>query len=1011
MEASVLDDEEAFTVDRTSWPINRLSYIELSAQDTLRIQQLFHNRSDAPVLTKWVMLHKCGSKFRPRLVVVSALRLWVLKHKKTFSKALILRQEYQLMRVQNLVALRTDASPSTVSLQLVFIPKGKSKTPVMLHFDPGVHTEQFVRLLQRQLHALRLTLPLQQMPPVNLPPECHWHECFSDESDHVQNQTEQATSGVASQKPEFAAMAMTYHAFCDDLGIRFRDSIPARLEECAATSKCMDFQYCLGFPAGVDTTDHVLHGSATPLYAFACSVLNRCFPRLVSNYQSKEIQALARTLECLQCFSDIIICDLALGQASLTTLFQTLLSPLCTIVGFTLTNVQLSVRSLRILQQIVLESTMRQTGNDGTKVRLQRLDFSFNRFTLSMATELATILQLLPNGLEYLQLERCGLTTVSCCRVLDALTTSSAFAASLLELNIANNYLGLEGTKALALWITGTSCLQRLDVSRTQLDINTFVEALKHNTLLHESSLQQLDLSYNQMRTQASEDLGTILGTSQSLATLFLRGMKRYRYYHKLLPSQLQREGTLLALSEAAMVAQTAAVRRYGGTGQRADGLRKHFLGNILGPMFANSNRSNACMVDLSENDLSGRRAEILAQLLDDSPWSTRLSLRLDHTRLHDKSALLLLHAIRECKTLDSLSLEGNGFIKRQVHCKRQRQTEMCYKDGVAPSEPSIMEQAGANALALLLGGPLECDNNQLESWLGSKDTEKVSAAFSGYPSASKPLRLKELCLKSEGSYVFGTHIITAAIQALDKPFAYLTMLDVTGNECGDALTRVLGQVLPKNRSLQALFWDGNWVTVDGYFQFYDGLVQNYTLLMVQMPIQDTRRILEELKDPPREKLFGILGKIFKATERNQILQNGTKEQKAEGCMSQTPTSCEQRFPEQATPEQDRARNDKSSEGSTTTRDKSFDTKMINELEATGLALQQCRSPKLATIEDDRTDNRDVLTRMSYSKSTSARYPSSMQSWSMQSSTDDFRSQLKKLDLLTASVSLSSSRM
>lgn len=41
--------------------------------------------------------------------------------------------------------------------------------------------------------------------------------------------------------------------------------------------------------------------------------------------------------------------------------------------------------------------------------------------------------------------------------------------------------------------------------------------------------------------------------------------------------------------------------------------------------------------------------------------------------------------------------------------------------------------------------------------------------------------------------------------------------------------------------------------------------------------------------------------------------------------------------------------------------------------------------------------------RKSYSRPPSARYPSTMQSWSMKSSAEDFRSQL---DLLTASISL-----
>jgi hypothetical protein len=208
--------------------------------------------------------------------------------------------------------------------------------------------------------------------------------------------------------------------------------------------------------------------------------------------------------------------------------------------------------------------------------------------------------------------------------------------------------------------------------------------------------------------------------------------------------------------------------------------------------------------------------------------------------------ALLLLHSIRGCKTLDSLSLEGNGFVKRDAHRKRKRQNEKCYSDGVAPSEPSVIERAGANAFALLLGGALDCNDLQLQStaaWLGPGEAGAASASFLAYAAAAKPLRVKELCLKCEGSYVFGTHIITAAVQSLAKPHAHLQMLDVTGNECGDALAQVLGDVLPKNKSLQALFWDGNCITVDGFLQFYDGLLKNRTLVMVQMPIQDTRRV------------------------------------------------------------------------------------------------------------------------------------------------------------------------
>ncbi|RLN91696.1 hypothetical protein BBJ28_00007036 [Nothophytophthora sp. Chile5] len=763
-------------LSRKSGEVGMASYDELGVQDSAAIEKLFALRSDTPLLMKWVLLHKPGGKFRPRFVVISALRVWLLKRKKAFSKTLERRYEYQLMHVQKLNVLRS--STSTISIKLVFESKqvnGHCEEPITLHFDPGVHTESFVRLFQRLLHSLRLVFPHKQVPTVSMPSNCHWHEFFpaeaSDSAEQHGNQDE--SPAISYQNAVFPAMAMAYHAFCDDLGVRFRASVTSRLEECATNSEnILDFQYCLGFPPGVD------------------------------GYEQHQTQLLT---------------------------------------------------SFRV--------------------------------------------------------------TARC--------------------------LGSAGTRALATWLTSAFALQRLDLSRTQLDMNTFVQALKQNVLLHESSLLQLDLSYNQMRTQASQDLGVILGKSQSLATLFLRGMRRYRRFQSLLPQQFQQETTLVALSEAAVV---AARRRNGRPVHRADGLRKQFLRNILKPMFANSERSWACMVDLSENDLSGHRAELLAQLLDDSPWATRIPI----------------------------------------------------------------EQAGANALALLLGGIPDSSDNQQQDDLPGLGRSDGSIPFPSFPSTAKPLKLKELCLKCEGSNVFGSHIVTAAVQALGRPHSYLQMLDVTGNECGDALANVLGDVLPSNRSLQALFWDGNCVTVDGFFRFYEGLLQNHTLVMVQMPIQDTRRILEEQKDPPREKLFSILGKIFKATERNQILVKQEKERKAQHRSSRSKLKATLATAEGSSVDFQLEDDKPQSMGPT-------DVSIVQEaeLEDSAPKLERCPSPDLSSLSKDpaSTLEMDASVRKSCSRTSSVRYPSTMQSWSMRSGEDDFRAQLSQLDSLTASFSFTPSHM
>lgn len=229
MKTPVACGEEESTIDSTSWPTNRLSYIELSPQGKATIDKLFDGRSDTPLLMKWVMLHKSGSKFRPRLFVISALRLWILKQHKVFGKSLVLRREYQLMHVQKLTALRSrspsaanSSTSSTISIRIVVLPKqvdGYCEEPVMLHFDPGTHSESFVRLLQQLLHALRLTFSQQQPPPMKLPPDCHWHEFFPDEGENQDEERQVARSTASTQQnPFFTAMTMAYRAFCDDLG-------------------------------------------------------------------------------------------------------------------------------------------------------------------------------------------------------------------------------------------------------------------------------------------------------------------------------------------------------------------------------------------------------------------------------------------------------------------------------------------------------------------------------------------------------------------------------------------------------------------------------------------------------------------------------------------------------------------------------------------------------------------------------------------------------------------------
>jgi Ran GTPase-activating protein (RanGAP) involved in mRNA processing and transport len=173
-----------------------------------------------------------------------------------------------------------------------------------------------------------------------------------------------------------------------------------------------------------------------------------------------------------------------------------------------------------------------------------------------------------------------------------SLFTFTQWTSTLKELNFSGNRLDREGTFVLSDWITCAFALERLYLANTHLETGIFFKALKQNSILHESSLGLLDISYNSFTSTASEDFGKILAKTQSLSVLVLRGMK----------------------------------------------LSKKHLDDIFEPLFQNSIRTFPCSVDLSENDLSGKKARILATLLENSPCATRECLSLDNCNLKDES-------------------------------------------------------------------------------------------------------------------------------------------------------------------------------------------------------------------------------------------------------------------------------------------------------------------------------------------------------------------------------------
>lgn len=681
----VNDDE---TLDRTPWPVNRMSYQDLKVAELDAIEKLFAPRDDAPLLMKWVMQQTRGGTFRKRLLVVSALRVWLLCRKKPLRTTVECVDVHQLIHVTKIVVMRgsgvaNDARPdsalatgtcATTSMKIHFAssaagPSG-SGTEVELAtllIDPGAHSESIARLLQRQLHALRLAFPSGSPPPVRFPPRCHWQEFFdADGTPNGSAKSQTTNDSVADEeerrlRAQFTAISAAYRAFCDDLRAPCRESVITRLQECVRSLSCVDFQYCLALPAGdasnqqlpsqgANAHHHDAHNLQEQGAAKRAAVaMLRCFglgPPSRATLLRRETQALARALEHADCVENIVIRQLQVKDAGVAALFHSLLSPSSIIQGLALHDVRLSASALRILQNIVLQSTIKHERHSQTenardhKLGLRRLDLSFNRFSQKMAVELAVTLELLPLGLELLQLEQCALSEASNCLLLSSVGSNAAFAGALRELNLSGNHLGREGTEVLASWLTGAFALRQLDVSRTALDLNCFCLALQENSILSESALAHLDISYNRMRSRASQALGLVLGKTRSLATLVLRGMTRFHIARITVGRRHSSFGGSVASKlRSRREKRGVTISTSGSCGvQHTRGLKREYLRNILSPMFANAGRVAPCMVDLSENDLRGKKAELLAQLLDASPTIVRQSLRLDHTCLHDKA-------------------------------------------------------------------------------------------------------------------------------------------------------------------------------------------------------------------------------------------------------------------------------------------------------------------------------------------------------------------------------------
>lgn len=149
-------------------------------------------------------------------------------------------------------------------------------------------------------------------------------------------------------------------------------------------------------------------------------------------------------------------------------------------------------------------------------------------------------------------------------------------------------------------------------------------------------------------------------------------------------------------------------------------------------------------------------------------------------------------------------------------------------------------------------------------------------------------------------------------------------------------------------------------------------------------------QILEERKDPPREKLFNVLGKIFKVTERNQALVRTAEEPERSHKRTRKPRNSEKPNTDEQHPESELALlatankgeqsqqqavlSNNAIEGIATT--KGGDELQAADLEAIGLGNLALHD------EADLDDPEEPCVPTAFPSTMSSRYPSTMRAWS-----------------------------
>jgi len=289
---------------------------------------------------------------------------------------------------------------------------------------------------------------------------------------------------------------------------------------------------------------------------------------------------------------------------------------------------------------------------------------------------------------------------------------------------------------------------------------------------------------------------------------------------------------------------------------------------------------SSLKMLSLSGNRIDMEGSKALGSLFAKTPMLVQLNVSFGNPDFH---------LMKKCESLQNLEVSGFRLITKDakymdfyrfMQLASAQLTHVNLSKGTFPVETLMFESlfellpklehfdVSENNLGdqgiLALCDAIANKAIQLKHLNISHNFEKASKLRTKCVQRLSQLLAPETTVHIESLYIAGSP--KAALRADLMPLIFslmtnssLKLLDITGNQIGNAAALGLSKVLQTNSTLESLYWDENGTSFFGFQIFKVGLSRNSTLKTMPLPILDITAIVGKEK---QEKLPELIGQI-----------------------------------------------------------------------------------------------------------------------------------------------------